>query len=124
MEKYQKESLSKWHNQYGEEFKRHVCNEFLTGTLTRNAVEQKYGLGKSHVTHWLKEMGYDYKQPRLVSLPTMSQNTSSSRESQADVNKLKKELEDAKLLAEAYRKMIEHAEREFKISILKKSNTE
>jgi hypothetical protein len=50
-------------------------------------------------------------------------STSSSTESEADIIKLKKDLEDAQLLAEAYRLTIEIAERELKIEIQKKYAT-
>ena len=55
----------------------------------------------------------------------MSKPTSSfpSTEPEADIIKLKKELEDAQLLAEAYRLTIEIAERELKIEIQKKYAT-
>jgi hypothetical protein len=39
------------------------------------------------------------------------------------VNKLKRELEDAKLQAEMYRRIIEEAEQELKIKIRKNINT-
>jgi DNA-binding CsgD family transcriptional regulator len=42
---------------------------------------------------------------------------------QQQIALLEKELEDAKLLAEGYRRMIEIAEKELKISIRKKLNT-
>ena len=42
---------------------------------------------------------------------------------QRQIKLLNKELEDAKLLAEGYRRMIELAEQELKISIRKKPNT-
>ena len=42
---------------------------------------------------------------------------------QRQIEVLKKELEDAKLLAEGYRRMIEIAETELKIPIRKKPNT-
>ena len=41
----------------------------------------------------------------------------------SEIAALKKELEDAKLLAEGYRRMIEIAEQELKIPIRKKPNT-
>jgi hypothetical protein len=44
-------------------------------------------------------------------------------EEQKQIQLLKKELEDAKLLAEGYRRMIEIAETELKIPIRKKPNT-
>jgi hypothetical protein len=58
MERYSKRYPSKWQSQYSEEFKRHVCQDFLIGTLTRRQVEHKYGIGNSRLTCWLKEQGY------------------------------------------------------------------
>ena len=47
----------------------------------------------------------------------------SEKDSQKSIKELEKELQEAKFLAEAYRKMIEIAEKEFKINIVKKSDT-
>ncbi|WP_106791664.1 hypothetical protein [Aquimarina sp. Aq78] len=124
MERYCKTSSSKWQSRYSEEFKRFVCNEFLTGTVTRREVEDKYHIGHSRITYWLKELGYDYSKPSIVPLPIMAdQSEPSSNNKEASLSQLKKELQEARLLAEAYRKMIEVAEHEFKIKIVKKSNT-
>ena len=70
-------------------------------------------------------MGYDYLKPRIVSLPDMKsvKIDTSGKDSQKSITELEKELQEAKLLADAYRKMIEIAEKEFKINIVKKSNT-
>jgi len=125
MERYSKEYSSKWQSKYSEEFKRFVCNDYLTGSLTRREVEVKYNIGNSRLTYWLREKGYDYVKSRIVPLPSMKPplNNSSEKDSRESVSELKKELQEAQLLAEAYRKMIEIAEREFKINIVKKSNT-
>jgi hypothetical protein len=123
MEKYLTKHPSKWQNQYSPEFKRHVCNEFLTGTLTRKAVEQKFKLGNSRLNFWLKELGYDCTKLRFIPLEIMAKSEQSKSTENETVEKLKKELEDAKLLAETYRRIIEKAEEELKISIRKKSNT-
>jgi transposase-like protein len=125
MERYSRVSSSKWQSIYSEEFKRFVCNDYLTGSLTRREVEVKHGIGNSRLTYWLREMGYDYLKPRIVSLPDMKsfKIDTSGKDSQKSITELEKELQEAKLLAEAYRKMIEIAEKEFKINIVKKSNT-
>jgi hypothetical protein len=52
-----------------------------------------------------------------------SKNNLDNKDSQESISDLKKELQEAKILAEAYRKMIELAEKEFRINIVKKSNT-
>ncbi|MFM7017909.1 hypothetical protein [Flavobacterium sp.] len=124
MERYLKEHSSKWQSKYSEEFKRFVCNDFLTGTLTRREVEDKYNIGHSRITYWLKELGYDYSQPSIVVLPSMENKDKTQVSKETDsLLQLKKELEEARLLAETYRRMIEIAEKEFKINIVKKSNT-
>ncbi len=124
MERYLKEHSSKWQSKYSEEFKRFVCNDFLTGTLTRREVEDKYNIGHSRITYWLKELGYDYSQPSIVVLPSMENKDKTQVSKEVDsLLQLKKELEEARLLAETYRRMIEIAEKEFKINIVKKSNT-
>ena len=125
MERYSRVSSSKWQSIYSEEFKRFVCKDYLTGSLTRREVEVKHGIGNSRLTYWLREMGYDYLKPRIVSLPDMKsvKIDTSGKDSQKSITELEKELQEAKLLAEAYRRMIEIAEKEFKINIVKKSNT-
>jgi len=124
MKRYSKTSTSKWQNRYSDDFKDFVCNEFLTGTLKRKTIEDKYNLGHGILTTWLKDKGYDYTNPSIVSLPVMSgQSNKTSKNEKESLSHLKRELQEAQLLAETYRKMIEIAEREFKIRIIKKSNT-
>ncbi len=71
MERYLKEHSSKWQSKYSEEFKRFVCNDFLTGTLTRREVEDKYNIGHSRITYWLKDLGYDYSPYAGASVPVV-----------------------------------------------------
>ena len=123
MERYSKTSTSKWQNRYSDEFKQFVCSEFLTGTATRRSIETKYNLGNSLLTQWLKDMGYDYSKPGIVPLPFMGKQPKRPKDIDKSSPQLERELQEARLLAETYRKMIEVAEREFKIKIVKKSNT-
>jgi hypothetical protein len=53
----------------------------------------------------------------------MSEESKTNQEQNASITKLKRELEDARLLAEAYRRIIEKAEQELNIKIRKKINT-
>lgn len=124
MERYSKTFSSKWQNRYSEEFKRFVCNDFLTGTVTRREIETKYNLGNSLLTKWLKDIGYDYTKPSIVPLPFMGEKSKQrSKGDDKSLSQLEKELQEARLLAETYRKMIEVAEHDFKIKIIKKSST-
>jgi hypothetical protein len=93
--------------------------------LTRREVEDKYNIGHSRITYWLKDLGYDYSQPSIVVLPSMKKKENKTQiiKDEDSLLQLKKELEEAQLLAETYRRMIAIAEQEFKIKIVKKSNT-
>jgi len=124
MERYSKTSPSKFQNRYSDEFKDFICNEFLTGTLKRRTIEDKYNIGHGSLTTWLRDKGYDYSKPSIVSLPVMSdQSNKTTKTEKESLSHLKRELQEARLLAETYKKMIEVAEREFKIKIVKKSST-
>ncbi len=124
MERYSKQYSSKWQSQYSEEFKRHVCNDFLTGTLCRREVERKYKIGHSRLDYWLKALGYpNFSKSAIVPSHIMPKPIKSTKEVNATIKQLKEELEDAKLLAEAYLRMIHLAEKELKINVRKKSNT-
>jgi transposase-like protein len=123
MERHVKKYPSKWQNQYTEEFKRHVCEELIRGPLGAKALERKYQLGNSRLVSWLKQLGYEYKKPERLPLVVMRKPTKPNQEQDALINKLKRQLEDAKLQAEMYRRIIEKAEQELKIKIRKKINT-
>jgi transposase-like protein len=125
MERYSRVCDSKWQSIYSEEFKRFVCNDYLIGSITKYEVELKHGIGKGRLTYWLRERGYGDLKSKKVSLPDMKslKNNVSEKDAKKSVAELEKELQEAKFLAEAYHKMIELAEKEFKINIIKKSNT-
>lgn len=122
MERYSKKYDSKWQSQYSEEFKKFVCNEFLTGSSTRRAIEKKYKIGNSRITYWLKEFGYVIKKSTYIPSLHMPQPPGSNSKTGSQ-SRLEKELEEARLLAEMYRRIIEKAEDELKINIKKKSST-
>jgi hypothetical protein len=60
---------------------------------------------------------------KSLDLKTKNKKIDSLTADQQQIELLKKELEDARLQAEGYRRMIEIAEQELKISIRKKPNT-
>ena len=55
MQRYSKASSSKWQPSYTEEFKRFICDEFLTGTSSRCEIENKYNIENSRLTYLLVE---------------------------------------------------------------------
>lgn len=124
MERYSKVYKSKWQSQYSEEFKRKVCQEYLEGSDSRTTIERKYKLGNSRLTSWLKSFGFTIKKPIYVSSYVMpAKKDPKPQPEDESVKLLKKQLEDALLEKELYRKMIEVAERDLKIDIRKKSAT-
>jgi transposase len=125
MERYSKVYGSKWQSQYSDEFKREVCREYLDGSDSRTTIERKYKLGNSRLTSWLKSFGLSVKKPIYVSSYVMPSKKDQNvpAEDSASVKQLKKQLDDALLEKELYRKMIEVAERDLKINIRKKSVT-
>ncbi len=66
MERYSRICTSKWQSIYSEEFKRFVCNDYLTGSMTKREVESKHKIGNGRLTYWLREMGYDHLKSRIV----------------------------------------------------------
>lgn len=125
MERYSKTYGSKWQSQYSEAFKRKICQEYLTGDEGLSFLERKYNLGNSRISAWLKSFGLEKKRPVYVSSCIMpaKRDPDIQPEDSASVKLLKKQLEDALLEKELYRKMIEVAERDLKINIRKKSVT-
>jgi transposase-like protein len=125
MERYSKVFGSKWQSQYSEEFKRSVCRAYLDGTDSRTTIERKYKLGNSRLTAWLKSFGWEVKRPIYLSSYVMppEKDQDIPAEDSISVKLLKKQLENALLEKELYRKMIEVAERDLKINIRKKSVT-
>ena len=127
---------------YSEELKHHICQEFMLGGIGIRDLSKKYNIS-SHcsIDDWLKKYGYRQKMDDIsTKLSTvhvglehfdiikepakMSLQESTSDDATSDeIKRLKKELEDVKLRAEAYLRVIEIAEKELNLAIRKKSNT-
>ncbi len=122
MERYSKPSSSKRQSRYSEDFKQFICNEHLRGGHSLTSLRIRYNIGgKMTISRWLKTLGY--LTPKLVSSCGMASEELKSSNPDKSRSELEQELQEAKLLAAAYKKMIELAEQEFKIKIIKKSNT-
>ena len=115
---------------YSEQFKRRVIEEYLSTGTPKVHLLRKYGIKtKCGIQRWMKKFGYeDVLQPVKVTftplnISVVTGKEASNEELQKKVKELEKQLEDEKLRSEAYARMIEKAEKEFKISITKKSVT-
>jgi transposase-like protein len=104
---------------FSEGFKRMVCEQYLNGSSNKEEISLEFGIkGKSSLLYWLRKFGYvksNYKPTK--ELPFMAKSKKETSKS------LEKENEDLKLQLEMYKRMISIAEKEFKISIVKKSDT-
>lgn len=120
---------------YSLELKHQICKEHLENGLSLRECVDKYNLSCHSLVHdWLRKLGYIPGINRRTrsayigienfkSLPDKRKKKQPLTQEQHQIELLKKELEDAKLLAEGYRRMIEIAETELKIPIRKKPNT-
>ncbi len=122
---------------YTESFKRGVIEYYLANDLTKQGVLRKFGIKfQSFLLHWMKVYGYedihkeksyirDLNQEELKNKFSKSKkdNSRNSEEQEDYIKQLERKLEDEKLRSEAYKSMIEIAEKELKISIRKKPNT-
>ena len=120
---------------YSLELKHQICKEHIENGLSLRECVDKYNLSTHSLVHdWLRQLGYIAGMNRrtrsaYIGIENFQSLTHEPKKNQpltVDQEKIKfleKELEDAKLLAEGYRRMIEIAESELKIPIRKKPNT-
>jgi transposase-like protein len=105
---------------YSEEFKNRICREYLNGNETKRFIEHKYKLGNGRLLYWMQELGYIASKPINFPMGKDQKLLEELTPEQRRIKELEKELENARLQAEAYRLMIEVAERELQIKIRKK----
>lgn len=100
---------------YSEAFKKEVVREYERGFLNKDQLQAKYDLGgNSTVLKWCRKYG-KLHYPEKGSLGRPMKDPQKQR-----IKDLEKQLEDAKLKLIAYEKLIEIAEKEDGVSILKK----
>ena len=120
---------------YSIELRHQICKEHINEGARLADLVRKYQLSSHSLIHeWLRRLGYLPGTNRrtqiayigVENLSVLKNNLNKSKavtQEDQQIAQLKKELEDAKLLAEGYRRMIEIAEEELKIPIRKKHNT-
>jgi len=119
-------------NLYSLELQHQICKEHVEGGVKLAELGRKYKLTSHSLIHdWLRKLGYLPGRNRrsqvfyigLKNYSVVDKKPDKTKVELSEIAALKKELEDAKLLAEGYRRMIEIAETELKIPIRKKPNT-
>ena len=109
-----------------------IVKEYLSSGLSRRAIWEKHTgqeAENGQLLRWLKLLGYEDVQPKKRLILEKMKRTDppfdegEKRELLERIKTLESRLDDATLKAEAYSSMIDLAEKEFNISIRKKSGT-
>lgn len=101
---------------YSDAFKKKVVAEFEKGILNKDELQRKYGIGgNSRVLEWCRRFGKLHYPEKGTTTGRPMKDPQKQR-----IKELEKQLELEKLKVLAYEKLIEIAEREEGISILKK----
>jgi len=116
---------------FSESEKRAIIEEILKGARTKGEIWRHYaGAQNDHgqILRWMRQLGYRGKtipsRPvSLLSMPASNQPQPSVEELQRRIKQLEQQLLDSQLKEEAYRRMIDIAEKELKVSIKKKPAT-
>lgn len=105
---------------YPDELKNKIIQQVLSGQLTKNEAQRKYGIGgNSLILKWIRQ--FQATDPNFQLMSQEKQLTIEQLQQQIEV--LKKELAYEKLKSNAFDTMIEVAERELNIAIRKKYGT-
>ena len=116
---------------YSEALKQEVIRQVKSGLMSKEKAKRHYNIsGKSAVLNWLR----NYEKYGVCSLALRSysmsskqtnkpENSVSAQQQAQRIKELERQLEDAQLLNEMYDRMINIAEREYKIPIRKKHDT-
>ena len=116
-----------------DDFKLRVITEVLLGQCTVEEARDKYNLASKLIIHTWIRLYEVYGRCSISSgeeIPDMGSkkdrkeaSSSESLKSEIRIRDLERQLEEQRLLSEMYNRMIELAEKEYKISIRKNSST-
>jgi hypothetical protein len=107
---------------YTADFKNKVCKEYHSGTLCKTKLQAKHNIkGHDRLKQWLEKFPF-FDELSSTNNPLARPSTEGKKKSdlEARIKSLEKELEESQLKQEAYRMMIDIAEKQFKINIKKK----
>lgn len=115
-------------NQFTDEFKFQVIQEYLNTDISQADLRRKHSIGgNSCINNWMRKFGTSEVTVEQINLQrTMSkeeEKTPRERKLEAKVKELEKALDQERLRTLALDTMINVAERDLKISIRKKSGT-
>lgn len=113
---------------YSKSLKKSLVREYLDSNCSKAYLKRKYGVsGITLVSEWIRVYGNNFDlsvEKEAKEIPIMKpEDTPEVQKLKQRIRQLEKELEDAKILSEAYSLMIKKAEEELKVPIRKKLNT-
>lgn len=117
---------------YSVAFKQKVIQEFMEGGVTMQQLLHKYDIrGNSAILNWMRRLNYisPLESDRRIFAAEIGCKVAKKIDPQEEnqlkqrIRELERQLEDEKLKAEAYARIIDRAEKELNIPIRKKPNT-
>lgn len=106
---------------YSESFKMTVVAEVISGQISENAAQKKYGIGgHCTISKWIRKYGTN-KEIKNITKVRMPNDKLKIKELKTRIHQLEHIVSDLQLEKRALDKIIELAEREYKIRIKKNS---
>jgi|RhiMethySRZTD1v2_1073278.scaffolds.fasta_scaffold2828528_1 transposase len=110
--------------------RREIIEEYLSGEETKAEVWRRHTgeeKEKGRLLRWMRQLGYLRKADNENVIPLIPMPSQKPKRTKEEMERRIKELEDqlldSQLKEEAYRRMIDIAEKDLKVSIRKKPNT-
>src|SRR3970040_1611977 len=106
---------------YSESFKMTIVAEVIAGQISQRAAQMKYGIGgHCTISKWIKKYGTNKEIKKILKV-RMPGDKLKIKELKTRIHQLEHLVSDLQLEKKALDKLIELAEREYKISIKKNS---
>lgn len=110
---------------YNVELKAKIINEYLKGEKSFRMLSKQYGINPGVISRWVRVVRFGRpisdKKIKITKFTAMSKKIEKTAEELREQNKLlRKQLEEEKLKTLIYQKVIEIAERDYKLDITKK----
>ena len=110
---------------YSISLKAKVIQEYLRGDKSFGMLGKQYGINPGIISRWVRVAKYGQpgkaKQRKITKFTGMKKKTEKTTEElQEEIKMLKKQLEEEKLKTLIYQKVIEIAERDYNLDIVKK----
>lgn len=121
---------------YSDDFKKQVISEYLASELTKREILDKYGIkANSAIQEWMRKFGVSDPYAKMDYLGILNHHRLKKKKPEPSeielqnvalskrVRDLEKQLGDEKLRSEMFARVIEIAEKDYKLNIRKKQDT-